>query len=58
MAADGKVVVGQTQGSDEPGSVLIGYLLGVEALRAGIEVVMGLTKDGVCTFLGRFDAWQ
>jgi predicted peroxiredoxin len=26
---------------------LIGYLLGVEALRAGEEVVMWLTKDGV-----------
>ena len=47
MAADDKVVVGQTHGSDDPESVLIGYLLGVEALRAGKEVVMWLTKDGV-----------
>jgi len=47
MAVDDKVVVGQTHGSDDPESVLIGYLLGVEALRAGKEVVMWLTKDGV-----------
>jgi uncharacterized protein len=47
MAADDKVVVGQTHGSDDPEAVLIGYLLGVEALRAGKEVVMWLTKDGV-----------
>lgn len=47
MAADDKVVVGQTHGADDIESVLIGYLLGVEALRAGKEVVMWLTKDGV-----------
>jgi predicted peroxiredoxin len=47
MAADDKVVVRQTHGSDDPESVLICYLLGVEALRAGKEVVMWLTKDGV-----------
>lgn len=47
MAADDKVVVGQTHGADDAESVLIGYLLGVEALRAGKEVVMWLTKDGV-----------
>jgi predicted peroxiredoxin len=47
MAADDKVVVGQTHGSDDAEAVLIGYLLGVEALRAGKEVVMWLTKDGV-----------
>ena len=35
MAADDKVVIGQTHGSDDPEAVLIGYLLGVEALRAG-----------------------
>jgi len=40
-------VVGQTHGADDAESVLIGYLLGVEALRAGKEVVMWLTKDGV-----------
>ena len=47
MAADDKVVIGQTHGSDDPEAVLIGYLLGVEALRAGKEVVMWLTKDGI-----------
>ena len=47
MAADDKVVIGQTDGSDDAEAVLIGYLLGVEALRAGKQVVMWLTKDGV-----------
>lgn len=47
MAEDDKVVVGQTHGADDAESVLIGYLLGVEALRVGKEVVMWLTKDGV-----------
>lgn len=47
MAADDKVVIGQTHGTDDPEAVLIGYLLGVEALRAGKEVLMWLTKDGV-----------
>jgi hypothetical protein len=32
MAADDKVVIGQTHGVDDPEAVLIGYLLGVEAL--------------------------
>ena len=47
MGADDKVVIGQTHGSDDAESVLIGYLLSVEALRAGKEVVMWLTKDGI-----------
>src|SRR5215217_6820750 len=47
MAADDKVVIGQTHGSDDAEAVLIGYLLGVEALRAGKQVLMWLTKDGV-----------
>ncbi len=47
MAADDKVVIGQTHGTNDPEAVLIGYLLGVEALRAGKEVLMWLTKDGV-----------
>lgn len=47
MAADDKVVIGQTHGQDDPESVLIGYLLGVEALRAGKQALMWLTKDGV-----------
>ncbi|HKN45562.1 MAG TPA: DsrE family protein [Propionibacteriaceae bacterium] len=47
MAADDKVVIGQTHGTNDPEAVLVGYLLGVEALRAGKQVVMWLTKDGV-----------
>src|SRR2546421_6513432 len=47
MAVDDKVVIGQTHGTDDPESVLIGYLMGVEALRKGKQVVMWLTKDGV-----------
>jgi len=47
MATDDKVVIGQTHGADDPESVLIGYLLGVEALRAGKEALMWLTKDGI-----------
>ena len=46
MAADDKVVVGQTHALDDPEAVLIGYLMGVEALRKGKQVVMWLTKDG------------
>jgi predicted peroxiredoxin len=47
MAVDDKVVVGQTHAADDAEAVLIGYLLGVEALRAGKQAVMWLTKDGV-----------
>ena len=47
MAADDKIVIGLTHANDDPESVLIGYLLGVEALRAGKESLMWLTKDGV-----------
>lgn len=47
MAADEKVVLGLTHGADDPESVLICYLLGVEALRAGKQALMWLTKDGV-----------
>jgi predicted peroxiredoxin len=47
MAADDKVVIGQTHGANDPEAVLIGYLLGVEALRAGKEALMWLTKDGI-----------
>lgn len=47
MASDDKVVIGQTHGLDDPESVLVGYLMGVEALRKNKEVVMWLTKDGV-----------
>ena len=47
MAADDKVVIGQTHGTNDAEAVLIGYLLGVESLRAGKQVLMWLTKDGV-----------
>jgi uncharacterized protein len=47
MASDDKVVIGLTHGDDDAESVLISHLLGVEALRAGKEAVMWLTKDGV-----------
>jgi predicted peroxiredoxin len=47
MAIDEKVVIDQTHADDDAESVLVGYLLGVEALRAGKQVVMWLTKDGV-----------
>lgn len=47
MAADDKVVLGLTHAGDDAESVLICYLLGVEALRAGKEALMWLTKDGV-----------
>ncbi len=47
MAADDKVVVGQTHAADDAEAVLIGYLLGVEALRAGKQALMWLTKDGI-----------
>jgi predicted peroxiredoxin len=47
MAVDDKVVIGQTHAADDPESVLVGYLLAVEALRAGKQALMWLTKDGV-----------
>src|SRR2546421_6302080 len=47
MAVDEKIVIGQTHGLDDPESVLVGYLLGVEALRAGKQALMWLTKDGI-----------
>ena len=47
MAVDDKVVIGQTHAADDPEAVLLGYLLGVEALRAGKQALMWLTKDGV-----------
>ncbi|MDX6411711.1 MAG: hypothetical protein QOE91_1227 [Gaiellaceae bacterium] len=47
MAADDKVVLGLTHADDDAESVLICYLLGVEALRAGKQALMWLTKDGI-----------
>lgn len=47
MTTDDKVLVGLTHADDEPENVLIAYLMGVEALRAGKQAVMWLTKEGV-----------
>lgn len=47
MATDDKVLVGLTHAEDDPESVLIAYLMGVEALRAGKEALLWLTKDAV-----------
>jgi len=47
MTADDKVVLGLTHADDDAESVLICYLLGVEALRAGKQALMWLTKDGI-----------
>jgi uncharacterized protein len=46
-APDSKVLVCLTHGAEAPESVLIAYLLGVEALRAGKEAVMFLTQDAI-----------
>ena len=40
MAADDKVVLGLTHAENDAESVLICYLLGVEALRAGKQPLM------------------
>lgn len=44
---DERVLIGLTHGADEPENVLIAYLMGVEALRAGKQAAMWLTKDGI-----------
>ena len=44
---DSKVLVCLNHGAEDAESVLIAYLVGVEALRAGKEAVMFLTKDAV-----------
>jgi predicted peroxiredoxin len=46
-AADAKVLVCLNHGNEDPENVLIAYLAGVEALRAGKQAVMFLTKDAV-----------
>lgn len=46
-ATDQKVLIGLSHGAEEPENVLIAYLMGVEALRAGKEAAMWLTKDGI-----------
>ncbi len=45
--ADSKVLICLNHGAEEPENVLIAYLVGVEALRAGKEAVMFLTKDAI-----------
>lgn len=47
MASDDKVIIGLTHDLDDQESVLISYLMGVEALRKGKQVLMWLTKNGV-----------
>jgi predicted peroxiredoxin len=44
---DSKVLVCLTHGAEEPENVLIAYLVGVEALRAGKQALMFLTKDAI-----------
>jgi predicted peroxiredoxin len=44
---DERVLICLNHGGEEPENVLIGYLVGVEALRAGKQAVMFLTKDAV-----------
>jgi len=53
-APDSRVLIGLTHSDDEPENVLIAYLMGVEALRAGKEAVMWLTKDGIDVALEGF----
>ncbi len=47
VAPDDKVLIGLTHGPADAEDVLIAYLMGVEALRAGKEALMFLTKDAV-----------
>jgi len=44
---DDKVLVCVNHGAEEPENILIAYLVGVEALRAGKQALMFLTKDAV-----------
>jgi predicted peroxiredoxin len=44
---DSKVLVCLNHGAEEPENVLISYLVGVEALRAGKQALMFLTKDAI-----------
>jgi predicted peroxiredoxin len=45
--ADSKVLICLNHGAEDPESVLIAYLVGVESLRAGKQAVMFLTKDAI-----------
>jgi predicted peroxiredoxin len=44
---DSKVLICLNHGAEDPQSVLIVYLVGVESLRAGKQAVMFLTKDAI-----------
>ena len=44
---DSKVLICLNHGAEEPENVLIVYLVGVEALRAGKQAVMFLTKEAI-----------
>ncbi len=46
-ASDSKVLICLNHGAEDPESVLLAYLVGVESLRAGKEAVMFLTKDAI-----------
>ena len=46
-APDAKVLVCLNHGDEDPENVLIAYLTGVEALRAGKQATMFLTKNAV-----------
>lgn len=47
MTTGDKVIIGLSHGLDDAESVLISYLMGVEGLRKGKQVLLWLTKDGV-----------
>ncbi len=47
MSPDSKVLVCLNHGAEDPESVLIAYLVGVESLRAGKQSLMFLTKEAV-----------
>jgi uncharacterized protein len=47
MNPDQKVLICLNHGAEDPESVLVSYLVGVEALRADKEAVMFLTKEAV-----------
>jgi len=44
---DSKVLICLNHGAEDPESVLIAYLVGVESLRANKEAVMFLTKNAI-----------
>lgn len=56
---DSKVLVCLNHGAEEPENVLIAYLVGVEALRAGKQALMFLTKEAIhiatAGFAGKID---